>query len=185
MRSSMIQPFRLVHEINGMNLTTITKSMIYRTRMYDQLQASSLNRTLMHSVISRRFIVLAHTSRFHHPRAFLSRISLCDHNSSCELLEQHSLKRIQHDRTILGSRYDLRRCHKIITPDGVIPAKKSIKENWQEFILRDWVILETKKSNFKNRILNIFFQLSLFLMRQMNDFLYIIEFNDIRFFFNF
>lgn len=42
------------------------------------------NRTLMHAVISRRFIVLLqHTSMFGHPRAFLSRISLRDHSSLC------------------------------------------------------------------------------------------------------
>jgi len=43
-RMLAMRSFRSAREINGMNLTTITKSMIYRERMHivhDQLQASS------------------------------------------------------------------------------------------------------------------------------------------------
>lgn len=167
--------------INDLSRTHAPRTINYRHRR-------TLNRTLIYSVISRRFIVLPHTRMFHHPQPFLSRISPIIIRRTNSAVRKVSSTIAQY--LILVTIYEV--IYKTITlgnPDRIIPVKnKDIKGNWyrKSHIVRDWTIFEIEKSHFKNRILNISSYSSssvlIVLARQMNDVLQFTEFSDSCFF---
>lgn len=66
---------------NDYQIDDLSRMHARRTSAINRRHRWTPYRTLMHSVISRRFMILPHTSMFGCP-AFLSRISPPDHNSS-------------------------------------------------------------------------------------------------------
>lgn len=86
---------------NDYQIDDLSQMHARRTSAINRRHRWTPYRTLMHSVISRRFMILPHTSMFGR-LAFLSRISPPDHNSS---RASHTIQKKcpALDRTILDS----------------------------------------------------------------------------------
>lgn len=124
------------NEFNDCQIHDLSRTHAHRTSAINYRHQWTLNRTLMHSVISCRFIVLLHASSclsiFHHP-AFLSRISprivirRANHLNSAVRKVSSTIAQYS------TLRYDLHSCYKIIAldnPDRIILAKnKGVKGN--------------------------------------------------------
>lgn len=80
---------------NDYQIDDLSRTHARRTSAINRRHRWTPYRTLMHSVISRRFMVLPHTSMFGHPRVFLSRISPRDHNSLRTSHSNHNSKSIR------------------------------------------------------------------------------------------
>lgn len=128
---------------NDYQIDDLSRMHVCRTSAINRRHRWTLYRTLMHSVISRRFMVRTPVcSLIHEPfsRAYLRAIII---RRVCESLESQFKKCPALDRTIFDSFVTIyeviaKESPRANNPDGIIPNKnRAVKGNWQKFILHD------------------------------------------------